>query len=49
MQSMVKFDPEGFAAMMKRLKEEDLEKERQAAVVLSQFEDLELDYEFILP
>jgi hypothetical protein len=45
----VKFDPEGFAAMMKRLKAEELEKERQAALSNSQFDDLEPDYEFILP
>jgi hypothetical protein len=44
---MVKFDPEGFAAMMKRLKAEELEKERQAAEMSSTFEDFEPDYEFL--
>ncbi|WP_181365205.1 hypothetical protein [Arthrobacter sp. HMWF013] len=37
---MVKFDPEGFAAMMARINEE----ERSA----SPYEDLEPDYEYML-
>ena len=44
---MVKFDPEGFAAMMARLKAEEREKERKAAFLGSPFEDLEPDYEYM--
>ncbi|WP_155845163.1 hypothetical protein [Arthrobacter sp. 135MFCol5.1] len=45
---MVKFDEEGFAAMMARIKVEEREKERQAAVLRSPFEDMEPDYEYML-
>lgn len=44
---MVKFDPEGFKAMMARLKAEEREQDRQAAVLRSPFEDLEPDYEYM--
>lgn len=40
---MVKFDPEGFLAMMARIEAED----RDKAVVRSPYEDLEPDYEFL--
>ena len=44
---MVKFDPEGFTAMMARIKAEEREKERQATVLRSPFEDMEPDYEYM--
>ena len=44
---MVKFDPEGFAAMMARIKEEEREQERQQYTLRSPFEDLEPDYEYM--
>lgn len=40
---MVKFDPEGFAAMMARIKEE----ERQQSTLCSPYEDQEPDYEYM--
>ena len=43
---MVKFEPEGFAAMMARIEEEEREKGRQQHTLGSPFEDLEPDYEF---
>jgi len=44
---MVKFDPEGFDAMMARIAAEEREMERQAATLRSPFEDLEPDYEYM--
>lgn len=42
---MVKFNPEGFKAMMSRIDKEREEK-RQEAVLRSPYEDLEPDYEY---
>ena len=44
---MVKFDPEGFGAMMARVDKERREEERQAAVLRWPYEDLEPDYEYM--
>jgi hypothetical protein len=40
---MVKFDPEGFAAMMGRIAAED-----EAKAVAARYKDLEPDYEYMM-
>ncbi|KIC66313.1 hypothetical protein RM50_12325 [Pseudarthrobacter phenanthrenivorans] len=44
---MVKFDPDGFAAMMARIEAEEREKERQQHTLRSPYEDQEPDYEYM--
>ncbi|MGN7149191.1 hypothetical protein ACTHQ6_09395 [Arthrobacter sp. SAFR-179] len=44
---MVKFDPDGFAAMMARIEAEEREKERQQYKLRSPYEDVEPDYEYM--
>jgi hypothetical protein len=44
---MVKFDPEGFDAMMARIWEKEREKERQQHTLRSPYEDVEPDYEYM--